>query len=378
MKFTRLVAAVLAVLCLTSCQQQPHIADESSPETVAPLVQTIAELFTSEPKIPDNAAVFLAGSDLQHSDGHETACETVQSILGAMKNAGYDRADGLFFCGDYNWDFDGSVPGLYTLRKTVQREFRGMEMENMYFVQGNHDPTDTNGLSPNGANDRLRTDGTDDFAIYIIHEQDYMWYNTDKQTVIDAAARLEEYLTEKVESEYTRPIFILAHLPLHYSMRTYLQNDARYANYLFDVINAAGEAGLNIFYLFGHNHSKGWDDYLGGSAVYLAKGDTIPVAQSSHKTYNEETLTFTYLNAGYIGYYHNVNKGAETDLSMTVFQITDDSVTIERYTSDGLHDLKSSGVPNTYLDENSLVAYEPDIRTYESPQTIILNTVITP
>ncbi len=376
MKFTRLLAYVLAAFCLTSCQQ-PNAA-EPAEENAAPLVQMLVELFTPEPKVPEDALVFLAGSDLQHYDGYEAACATVQSILDAVKHAGYDRADGAFFCGDYNWNFDGSVPGLYTLRKTVQREFGGIEMEDIIVVQGNHDPEDTPGLSPGGANDRIRADGTAEFGVYIIHEADYMWYNTTKQTVIDAAERLRAYLNEKIEQEYTKPIFILAHLPLHYSMRTYLQNDARYANFLFDVLNEAGEAGLNIFYLFGHNHSKGWDDYLGGSAVYLAKGDTIGVARSSHKTFEEETLAFTYLNAGYTGYYHNVNEGAETDLSMTVFQITDDTVTIERYTADGLHDLKSPGVSNTYLDEASLTPLIPDERTYESPQTVVLNKEITP
>jgi hypothetical protein len=254
----------------------------------------------------------------------------------------------------------------------VQREFRGLEIEDFIVVQGNHDPSDTPGLAPSGAND------TDDFGVFVIRNDDYMWYNKKKQPVIDVSERLKTYLDEKIEQKYTKPIFILAHLPLHYSMRTYLQNDARYANFIFDVLNPAAEAGLNIFYLFGHNHSKGWDDYLGGAAVYLAKGDTIRIAQSSHKDYKEETLAFTYLNAGYTGYYHDVNKGAETDMSMTVFQITEDAVTIERYTADGLHDLKSSGVSNASLDEAEITSITPDKRTYESPQIIPLNKEITP
>lgn len=376
MKFKRFAAAVLAVFSLTSCQSEPAAVDtaaETAAETAASNpIQSIVDLFKPEPKVAEDALVFLACSDLQHSGGHETAVQSVKSILSEIRDAGYDRADGAFFCGDYNWDFDGSVPGLYTLRKAVQREFRGLEIEDFIVVQGNHDPADTPGLAPSGAND------TDDFGVFVIRNDDYMWYNKKKQPVIDVSERLKTYLDEKIEQKYTKPIFILAHLPLHYSMRTYLQNDARYANFIFDVINPAAEAGLNIFYLFGHNHSKGWDDYLGGSALYLAKGDTIRVAQSSHKDYREETLAFTYLNAGYTGYYHDVNKGAETDLSMTVFQITDDSVTIERYTADGLHDLKSPGVSNTSLDELKITSITPDKRTYESPQTIPLNKEITP
>lgn len=373
MKFKRFSAALLAVLCLTAgCQTKNTAAETSGAETAARTpMEAIAELFQPEPKVSEDALVFLACSDLQHSSGHETAVQSVKAILGEIRDARYDRADGAFFCGDYNWDFDGSVPGLYTLRKAVQREFRGLEIEDFIVVQGNHDPSDTPGLAPSGAND------TDNFGVFVIRNDDYMWYNKKKQPVIGVSERLKTYLDEKIEQKYTKPIFILAHLPLHYSMRTYLQNDARYANFIFDVINPAAEAGLNIFYLFGHNHSKGWDDYLGGAAIYLAKGDTIRIAQSSHKDYKEETLAFTYLNAGYTGYYHDVNKGAETDLSMTVFQITEDAVTIERYTADGLHDLKSPGVSNASLDEAEITSITPDKRTYESPQIIPLNKEIT-
>ncbi len=371
MKFLPLLAAVLAVLTLTACQPTDTAppSSETTAETSSAL-QKIADFFTPAPD--DDPLIYLAGSDLQHPSGYQTACDTVKSILTAVKDAGYDHADGLFFCGDYNFSFDGSVTSLYTLRKTVEKTMPGTEKENMYLIQGNHDPVDTLGLLPDGASE------TEDFAVYPIHERDYQWYNRDKEVTVDAAARLETYLNEKIEQNYTKPIFILAHLPLHYSMRTYLQQDPRYACYLFDVINAAAEAGLNIFYLFGHNHSRGFDDYLGGAAIYLAKGDTILVPQSSHKKYNEETLAFTYLNAGYTGYYDYVNKGADASLSMTVFQITDESVTIERYTKDGLHDLKSPGVANDHLEESATVAYEPNTDRYESPQTVPLNQIITP
>ena len=51
-----------------------------------------------------------------------------------------------------------------------------------------------------------------------------------------------------------------------------------YSSLVFDVVNEAGK-DLDIIYLFGHNHSKGWDCYMGGGAVYKAVGDslTLPV-----------------------------------------------------------------------------------------------------
>ncbi len=199
MKFKRFAAALLAGLCLISCQSepvQPSNASETTAETAAKTpIQAIAELFRPEPKVPDDALVFLACSDLQHSSGHETAVQTVKAILGEIRDAGYDRVDGAFFCGDYNWDFDGSVPGLYTLRKAVQREFRGLEVEDFIVVQGNHDPSDTPGLAPSGAND------TADFGVFVIRNDDYMWYNKKKQPVNDVSERLRAYLDEKIEQK---------------------------------------------------------------------------------------------------------------------------------------------------------------------------------
>ena len=55
---------------------------------------------------------------------------------------------------------------------------------------------------------------------------------------------------------------------------------------------------------------------------------------------------------------------------MSVFRITDDQVTISRYTASGIHDLKSKGVTNAYQNET---AYSPDTKVLPSPQTVALN-----
>ena len=57
------------------------------------------------------------------------------------------------------------------------------------------------------------------------------------------------------------------------------------------------EKGLNIFFLFGHDHSNGWDDYLGGSCVCLEKGDTINIAKKGNQfKWETKTLNFTYIH----------------------------------------------------------------------------------
>ena len=315
----------------------------------------------------DNTTYVLAGSDFQNTfRDHSAGAAYVTTLLNQITASGYTNMDGFLFAGDYDYDYDDPAAGKAALQNAVQAVY-GTDMHEVY-VEGNHDSQYFNlvgtTLSASGNND------ADEYGVYVIHESDYMWYNDDETTIKNTAAALDDYLDDKIAEEYEKPIFVISHLPLHYSMRTKNDGDGMYANYIFDVLNEAGAAGLNIIFLFGHNHSNGWDDYLGGAAVYLKKGDSINIAQASKTEFNVETLNFHYMNAGYVAYYRNVNTGSETDLTMTVFEITEDTVTVKRFSENGLHDLKSSGVTNSYKNESG---YNPDTTVYASPQTIALN-----
>lgn len=317
----------------------------------------------------DNTTVVIAGSDFQNPSGNTAGAQTVTSILTQMRNAGYTEADGFLFCGDYDYYTVGSTSsteaGISALKNAVTGTYSTLTDDRMVMVEGNHDAAAATGLATSGAHD------TTEYGVYVINEDDYMWNNSNEATIRSTAAALDAYLDAKAAASYDNPIFVLSHLPLHYSMRTYNDGDGRYANYIFDVLNAAGESGLNIIFLYGHDHSNGWDDYLGGSSVYLAKGDQINIAQASKTVFNVETLNFTYMNAGFTGYYKNHN-GADDTLTMTVFTITDDTVTVERYDAYGKHNLKSMGVTNSYKYEDG--HYAPNTAVYESPQTIALGT----
>lgn len=306
----------------------------------------------------------VACSDYQDDRGHLKSQENVLDILMSMEDNGVDEMDGFLCCGDYDYGYEDSINGISSLKDVMSYY---VEEENMAFAQGNHDEilVGTNGLAKSGDNDPL----SNEYGVFVINEDDYMWYNNNASTIKNTAYRLQNYLNEKIEEHYNKPIFILSHLALNYSMRTYYDGDGQYARFIFDVLNEAGNKGLNIIYLFGHNHSNGWDDYLGGSSVYLSKGDSILVAEYSKEEFNEYTLNFTYLNAGYVGYYRDVNEGADTTLTMTVFDIYYDKVIINRYSKNGLHLLKSMGVTNTYKNETQ---YEPNLKEYPSPQTNIL------
>ena len=322
--------------------------------------------------LTDGSVTVIAGSDFQNPYGNDAGAKTVTSILTQMQKVGYTEADGFLFCGDYDYstvgDKDSTEAGITALKNAVTGVYTTLKDDRMVMVEGNHDHADASGLATSGAHD------ADEYGVYVINEDDYMWRNSDKTIIQNTANALDNYLDSKIKEGYQKPVFVVSHLPLHYSMRTKNDGDGMYANYIFDVLDAAGEAGLNIIYLYGHDHSNGWDDYLGGSSVYLAKGDKINIAQASKEVFNVETLDFTYMNAGFTGYYENHND-ADDALTMTVFSITDDNVQVERYSANGKHNLKSAGVTNSYKNESG---YEPNRTVSESPQTITLGSVTPP
>ena len=169
---------------------------------------------------------------------------------------------------------------------------------------------------------------------------------------------------------------MLCHVPLHYSRRTIDESCAKNALPLVEALNAGGEAGLNIIFLFGHNHSGDYDAYIGGGSIYLAKGDSILVADpaSVKNAPSEVELNFTYMNAGYVGYYANHGSEADRTLTMTTFRIqADGSVIISRYAADGLHNLKAKGVLNDRDLTNTYIVGALDETVY-GPQRVVTAT----
>ena len=356
-------------------QTQKHTTGKKLLALLLALVMMLSLLPTSVLATSSEPTVVIAGSDFQNPNGDTAGAQMVTNILTQM---GYTNADGFLFCGDYNHSYDTTADGLQghidALDAAVSKKYSSIAAENRVYVQGNHDQVTagTGGLAQSGANDPTG-DSAGKYGVFVINEDDYMWHNSDKSRIQQTANNLKSYLDAKVTAKYAKPIFVVSHLPLHYSMRTKNDRDGMYANYIFDVLNDAGAKGLNIIFLYGHDHSNGWDDYLGGSCVYLAKGDKINIAQASQTDFKEKTLNFTYMNAGYTGYYSAVNSGAETTLTMTVFSITGDTVQVERYSADGVHNLKSKGVTNSSKNEGEY--YAPNTAVYASPQTIALGSV---
>ena len=319
-----------------------------------------------------NKTVVIAGSDFQAETANDSA-KNLRLLFNSLKvNGGISAADGFLFCGDYSRTTNILEDNTRGVEALVNTAADIVPRESIVLVQGNHDcGIGTVGMSPSGNNDPQNNK----YGVYVINEDDYMWYEPDEQRVIETAVSLKKYLDEKIEEKYQAPIFVVSHLPLHVSMRTQEAGDAtKYAKYLFDVLNNAGEQGLNIFFLFGHNHGDGWDDYLGGASVYLAKGDDILIKREYMSTLVPEKLSFYYMNAGYVGYYAECNEGADHALTLTSFVFDDQTMEICRYDVDDVHNLKSKGVINSYRHEDFYNFYSADTRECASPKIIKLNS----
>ena len=358
--------------------EEPATEESATEEAIAPTETVDADYSTTltadvlEAQEDNGVVEIIAASDFQQNAGHEASDSVMEGIIDAVVTAGYTDIDGALFCGDYSNSYTAkeSNKGLNYVYGNYNTTW-GLTYDDIVFVQGNHDPASTSYLDPSGKNDPE----SGAYGVFVIHEDDYGWasgdYGKTESEIKATAANLKSYLDEKIEKRFDAPIFVISHLPLHYSMRTYNDGDCRYAQYIFDVLNEASEAGLNIFFLYGHNHSQSFENYHGGGAVFYSAGDEILIGDTTNqKTHHTETIQFTYLNAGYTGRFDTEDTADPTNTA-TVFVINGNEVVIKRYDANGLHKLKSAGVQSQKYDTEASL-YGVNSRVEESPQTIEL------
>ena len=310
------------------------------------------------------------------------------------------RINGFIMCGDYTndanlYDYQLSPDeSISEIRGIVSEKAPDVSDDDMIFIQGNHDAL-TDEISESGLHE------FDDYLVYVLNTQnDFPWKqgrtSGTLNKVRDSSEALRACLTELADRGETRPVIIAGHVPLHFTARTSSRHgngDNMYSSLIFNAVNEAGR-DLDIIYLFGHNHSKGWDCYMGGSSVMRKAGDTVLIPELDETSvttdkYTEETLTFTYMNAGYTGYYMNcgpkeLNNGtwreyeaADMTLTGTVIEIYGDRIEISRWDSEGMHQLSSQGEADPYrggidsglIDESS---YGTEVK---SPQVIVRHAV---
>lgn len=281
----------------------------------------------------DAYATVLTASDFQRYDN--SAYERFDKILNLAKSDGMPEPDSLLIGGDYTmFLYDNAVPGIAKIRGAYLDAYPGVDPASAVFCQGNHDNpkkelTET-GFYNMGA-----------YCLYVINEDDFPWKQS-KHTPdgVQALAKdVERCLDGMIASGDHRPVIVLTHVPLHHTYRN-SYGDNMYAAYLFDVLNEKGKA-LDIVFAFGHNHSGGYDDYIGGAVNFMQPGDTIRIPmtdKTGENCYTEQTLHFTYTNCGYVGFSDNAVSDTSTDtLTMGVLQLTPDTLHFIKYSEQGVY-----------------------------------------
>lgn len=344
------------------------------------------------------ATVFVA-SDYQPEAGFDAPADTLRGLLEAAKADG-KTIDRLVICGDYTndrvlHDYQLSPDeDIEEIRGIAKEEIPGMSDEDMIFVQGNHDKL-TEQITKSGLHDE------GDYLIYVLNtEEDFPWKQGSKSgclaKVTKSSEAMKKCFDELIRKGEVRPVIIAGHVPLHFTARTssrHSTGDNLYSSLIFNVVNEAA-GSLDIVYLYGHNHSKGWDCYMGGSSVFKATGDSLLIPSFNElkvdtDTYIEEKLRFTYLNAGYTGYYMNCapaeyneadpDRYAAADMTLTgtVLEIYGDRIVATRYDTEGTHVLGHAGEADPFKGgiDKDLISEENYSKETQSPFIIKRDSV---
>ncbi len=279
-------------------------------------------------------ATVLTGSDFQ--DLGTAAYDRFGGLVAKMKSAGMPTPDSVLVGGDYTkMLFDYAVPGVAQIRDQLAAVYPDADTERVVCIQGNHD-------NPSSAFTKTGFYDMGVYMLYVINEDDFPWMQGlrpgEELLVKKLAANIEGSLNAMIGSGDRRPVIVMTHLPLHHTDRM-LYTDNKYASYIFNVLNAAGKT-LDIVFLFGHQHSGDYDDYIGGSVNFLRPGDTLRVPKTAFgdNGYTEETLTFTYTNCGYIGYSDNTVSDTSTNiLTLGAVCFAENSIRFVKFGEDGVY-----------------------------------------
>ena len=261
-------------------------------------------------------------------------------IVDGAYNAGASP-DYMLFGGDFSClgnIKESSEEGKRRVLEIVQNAWPNLTEENYVLIQGNHDPADTDGISPTGPY------YFDDFIIYVVDEDDFPTKQGSEDVlpgIQKTAGDLKKWLNERAAEHETRPILIASHTGLHYDIDRKDGNN-QYAYVMFDAINEAAKS-LDVVFFFGHNHTNG-DEQVGGSLTFYQRDDKLNICTETsiaNKMGTPSTLNFTYMNYGYIGYIGDITNNPsdfEPTNVLTVSQLSfyNDRIEVARYSKDGL------------------------------------------
>ena len=267
----------------------------------------------------------LFASDYQGNNRYESA----RKIFNSVKK--FVNPNLFVMCGDYQIgeaeQFEFSESGILELSNLFSSIFN-FSIPQIY-LQGNHDIKEAYGIAEDGIYE------SEKYIIYVMNKDTFpnhhIYKGIDlKEDIIKASQKLSNDLNYIVEKNENKPVFIATHIPLHYSDRDDGTDNA-YSKYIIDVLNEYGDK-LDIVYLFGHNHSENYDDYIGGSINYIGRDSIMQIGGTNESI----SINFTYLNAGYIGYSNNfITDHSTKETSATTIKVGLDSLIIQKYTKYG-------------------------------------------
>lgn len=202
------------------------------------------------------------------------------------------------------------------------------------YIQGNHDNNSTENIQSTGAYIG------NNYVLYVINTKDNPRITgsscSSSSETSKVAEKLDTFLKRLKDLDIKAPILILTHVPIHDN-----RNDNACGYKIGEVVNKY--KNLNIFFMYGHNHSGKYDDCMGGSMNYYPKGSTINFSEKNNS--KSTKINFYYLNAGYVGLERNTNGQvtcsgtkvtSSNENSMSLYTITDDHIKIERYTKSNI------------------------------------------
>ena len=194
-------------------QTQKHTTGKKLLALLLALIMILSLLPTSVLATGSEPTVVIAGSDFQNKSGDEAGAATVTSILTQIQKD-YTSVDGFLFAGDYDQDKHNSntevTKGITALMQAVQDKYSNINYDNTILVQGNHD----------NAHDDIDATGGHDFdgyGTFVLNEDDYPDGNSSSSGVQSLANNLTDYLNGRLETAPNEPVFVVSHLPLHYS-----------------------------------------------------------------------------------------------------------------------------------------------------------------
>ena len=329
----RIIAFTLLFVLLLSCLPLAQAADE-------PVTILLGSDFQNNCYDPGYNRYLYDDTPL----AEQPRSVTLSGLLASVAADGI-TPDAALFVGDYTDHFQsdkndthGSSEGIGYIRTMLDGAFGEgyTSSHSTVFAQGNHDYAGTPELAASGLQPY---DDDDTFLVYVINEGDFPYnqYRLDsaESTVAATAQRLGDSMDALADAGEKRPILILCHVPLHYSSR-YSGGDNAYASLIFSALNEPAEE-LNVLFLFGHNHSGASADYeagWGGAVNFVARGQTLDVNSPEHGAAgtNRQTLNFTYMNAGYVGYSTSATNDTRT---VSVLSVYDNRVVVSRYDAQG-------------------------------------------